>query len=54
MDFWEAFSMRQKLSYLSGYSTVDFYLLKDDEDLLALLGEECRPEAALEYINENY
>lgn len=54
MEIWEALTIRQKLSYLSGFSTVEYFLLTEDDDLVANLIKGWSSEKALEYINENY
>jgi hypothetical protein len=52
---WELnWSMNAKLSYLAGFSTVDYYLLREDDELLELIKGGCYANTALEYINENY
>jgi hypothetical protein len=52
---WElSWSLNAKLSYLAGYTTVDYYLLREDDGLLELIQNDCYAAVALDYINENY
>jgi hypothetical protein len=46
--------MNHMLNMLSGSSTVDFYLLSQDEFLLSMIADGQTFETCLDYINENY
>jgi hypothetical protein len=46
--------MNHMLNMLSGESTVDFYLLAEDDTLLAMISEGQTYYTCLNYINENY
>ena len=46
--------LQHELLMLSGESTVDFYLLAEDEGLIKLFTNKATYEEMLEYINENY
>jgi hypothetical protein len=46
--------MNHMLNMLSGSSTVDFYLLAEDDFLLGMITEGQTFETCLDYINENY
>jgi hypothetical protein len=46
--------MNHMLNMLSGSSTVDFYLLAEDDTLLAMITEGQTFDTCLDYINENY
>ena len=46
--------MNHMLNMLSGSSTVDFYLLSQDEFLLSMIVDGQTFETCLDYINENY
>jgi hypothetical protein len=46
--------MNHMLNMLSGGSSVDFYLLAEDNTLLAMITEGQTYDTCLNYINENY
>lgn len=48
------YNLFEKLLLLSGESTIDFYLLTEDEGLKQLIKSGESQEKCLEYLNENY
>jgi hypothetical protein len=46
--------LQHELLMLSGESSVDFYLLADDTELINLYANKATYAQMLEYINENY
>lgn len=46
--------MNHMLNMLSGGSSVDFYLLAEDNTLLTMITEGQTYDTCLNYINENY
>lgn len=52
---WEGLSVGHKLSVVWGQvEVVEYYLLREDKNLLGLLIEGATLEEAVEYVNENY
>ena len=51
---WEMMSLSFKLSYLAAHSTVDAYLLEEDDALMELLRNDGSMEDCVEHINNNY
>ena len=46
--------LQHELLMLSGESSVDFYLLAEDEELIKLFANKATYQEMLDYINENY
>lgn len=51
---WEKLPLKFKLMYLSGTSTIDPYLLEEDDALMELLRNDGSMEDCVEHINNNY
>lgn len=51
---WEDLSVNAKLSLLSGESTVDSFLLSDDEDLMKKIRSGETQEECMTHIENNY
>jgi hypothetical protein len=46
--------LQHELLMLSGESSVDFYLLAEDEELIKLFANKATYQEMLDHINENY
>jgi hypothetical protein len=51
---WNKMPLNSKLSFLASYSTVDAYLLEEDDDLMAMLRGGCSVTEAENHIDNNY
>jgi hypothetical protein len=51
---WNKMPLNAKLSYLAGHSTVDAYLLEEDDALMELLRNSGSMAECVEHVDNNY